>query len=96
MRRFLCLIPLLLAGACASDSAGGYDSVEQMRSESARPERPVPAEVVDMREDMASMRSDTQAVLDQVMGGAPEGGPYWYGPIFDALDFALSWVNLIY
>ena len=96
VRRFLLLIPLLLAGACASDSAGGYDSVEQMRSESVRPERPVPAQVTEMREDMASMRADTQSVLDQVMGGAPQAGPYWYGPIFDALDFAMSWARLLY
>jgi len=94
MRRLsLLLAPLLLAAACASD---GYESVDHMRGQSFRPERQVPSGVTEMREDMEDIRSDTLSRLDQVMGGAPDDSGYWYSPVFDALDFALSWTRLLY
>ncbi len=82
---------LLLLAACASD---GYDSVGQMRSDGIRPERPVPSGVTEMREDMSEMRQDTLARLDEFMGGAPSDAGYWYTPIFDTIDLAMSLVRL--
>ena len=93
MRRLLLLTPLLLCAACASD---GYDSVDEYRSEAIRPENQRPAELVEMREDMTEMRNDTLARLDEFMGGAPAESGFWYTPVFDAIDFALSWTRLFF
>ena len=92
VRRLLLLAPLLLAAACASD---GYDSVGEYRSEAIRPERPVPDGVAAMREDMAEQRGATQSVLDTLMGAAPAEAGYWYTPIFDAIDVAMSWAQIL-
>ena len=94
MNRALLLLPLLLAAACASDSGGGYDSVDEYRSEAVRPERQVPSEIVEMRDEMSEMRGDTLARLDEFMGGAPDDSGYWYTPVFDAIDFALAWTKV--
>jgi hypothetical protein len=91
VRRALLLLPLRLAAACGSDNS--YESVDEYRSEAVRPERQVPEGLAEMREDMQVMRDETLAVLDQVMGGSPDDTGYWYTPVFDAIDFALSWTR---
>ena len=89
MTRVLCLTPLLFVAACASDGPPG--SIEEMRSNSYRATNPVPDGVTEMRETLAGQRSETNALLDSVMGAAPAGDSgYWYTPIFDALDAAVS------
>jgi len=87
--KILFVAPLLLLVACASDNSPG--SVDEMRSDSYRATNQVPDGVVEMRETLADQRSQTNELLDAVMGAAPAGSDgYWYTPLFDALDIATS------